>query len=291
MIPASFEYHRPASVAEALQLLTRLPDARLLAGGHSLLPMMKLRLVSPAHLVDLGRVDALRFIRQEGQTLVVGALATHWMVESSEAVRRAAPLLVDTAGSIGDVQVRNAGTIGGSLAHADPAADYPAAVLALDAQIVAESARGRRTILAGEFFTGLFSTALAPHEMVVEVRVPVAAGRTGGAYLKFPHPASGFAVVGVAALVALDAQGRCAAARIGITGVGPAAYRAKAVEDRLTGAALDEKSAAAAADHAADGVGVNEDLFASAEYRAHLARVFARRAILAARQRAAGQRG
>ncbi len=286
MIPASFEYHRPSSVAEALQLLSQLPDARLLAGGHSLLPMMKLRLVSPAHLVDLGRIDALRYIRQDGQVLTVGALATHWMVESSEGVRRAALLLAETAGSIGDVQVRNVGTIGGSLAHADPAADYPAAVLALDAQIVAEGTRGRRTIPAGQFFTGLFSTALAPHELVVEVRVPIAAGRTGGAYLKFPHPASGFAVVGVAALVTLDAQGRCGAARIGITGVGPAAYRVKGVEERLKGAALDETTVAAAAEHAADGVDVNEDLFASAEYRAHLARVFTRRAILAAAQRA-----
>ncbi len=286
MIPASFEYHRPSSVAETLQMLSRLPDARILSGGHSLLPMMKLRLVSPAHLVDVGRIDALRYIRQDGQVLAIGALATHWMVESSEAVRRAAPLLAETAASIGDVQVRNAGTIGGSLAHADPAADYPAAVLGLEAQIVAESARGRRTIPAEEFFTGLFSTALAPHEIVVEVRVPVAAGRTGGVYLKFPHPASGFAVVGVAALVALDAQGRCAGARIGITGVGPAAYRANGVEERLKGAALDEKTAAAAADHAADGVDVNEDLFASAEYRAHLARVLTRRAILAAAQRA-----
>ena len=286
MIPAPFEYHRAASVTEALQLLTTLPEAKLLAGGHSLLPMMKLRLVSPTHVVDLGRIEALRFIRRDGQVVVAGALATHWMVESSDVVRRAVPLLAETAAKIGDVQVRNAGTIGGSLAHADPAADYPAAILALDAQMVAQSPRGRRTIPAGEFFTGLFSTALASDEILVEVRIPVPSGATGSAYLKFAHPASGFAVVGVAAVITVDAQGRCASARVGVTGVGPAAYRPARVEAQLKGAALDDKTVGAAAEHAAEGVNVNEDLFASAEYRAHLARVFTKRAVLAAAQRA-----
>jgi len=286
MIPAPFEYHRAASVTEALQLLTTLPEAKLLAGGHSLLPMMKLRLVSPTHVVDLGRIEALRFIRRDGQVVVAGALATHWMVESSDVVRGAVPLLAETAAKIGDVQVRNAGTIGGSLAHADPAADYPAAILALDAQMVAQSPRGRRTIPAGEFFTGLFSTALASDEILVEVRIPVPSGATGSAYLKFAHPASGFAVVGVAAVITVDAQGRCASARVGVTGVGPAAYRPARVEAQLKGAALDDKTVGAAAEHAAEGVNVNEDLFASAEYRAHLARVFTKRAVLAAAQRA-----
>ncbi len=286
MIPAAFEYHRPASVAEALQLLGRLPEAKLLAGGHSLLPMMKLRLVSPPHVVDLGRIDTLRFVREDGRTVVLGALTTHWTVESSPVVRARVPMLAECAGRIGDVQVRNAGTIGGSLAHADPAADYPAAMLALDAQIVAEGPRGRQTIPADRFFTGLFATALAPDQILVEVRVPVPAGRGGGAYLKFPHPASGFAVVGVAAQVTLDGQGRCAAARVGITGVGPAAYRPAAVEKGLVGAVLAEQAVAAAAAHAAEGVDVNEDLFASAEYRAHLATVFTKRAVLAAVQRA-----
>ena len=286
MIPAPFEYHRASSVTEALQLLTTLPEAKLLAGGHSLLPMMKLRLVSPTHVVDLGRIEALRFIRRDGQVVVAGALATHWMVESSDVVRGAVPLLAETAAKIGDVQVRNAGTIGGSLAHADPAADYPAAILALDAQMVAQSPRGRRTIPAGEFFTGLFSTALASDEILVEVRIPVPSGATGSAYLKFAHPASGFAVVGVAAVITVDAQGRCASARVGVTGVGPAAYRPARVEAQLKGAALDDKTVGAAAEHAAEGVNVNEDLFASAEYRAHLARVFTKRAVLAAAQKA-----
>ncbi len=162
MIPAAFEYHRPASVSEALQLLQRLSDAKLLAGGHSLLPMMKLRLTSPAHLIDLGRIDAMRYIRQDGPTLAIGALTTHWGIESSKLALSAAPALAEAASRIGDVQVRNVGTIGGSLAHADPAADYPAAMLALEGQVVAESPRGRRTIASGEFFTGIFTTALAP---------------------------------------------------------------------------------------------------------------------------------
>lgn len=287
MIPAAFEYHRPASISEALQMLQRLPDAKLLAGGHSLLPMMKLRLTSPAHLIDLGRLDTLRYIRQESGGLAIGALTTHWGIESSSMVRSTAPALAEAAGRIGDVQVRNVGTIGGSLVHADPAADYPAAMLALEAQIVAEGPRGRRTIPAAEFFTGIFTTALAPEEVLVEVRVPAASARTGQAYLKFPHPASGFAVVGVAAVITRDASGRCAKARIGVTGVGPAAYRPKAVEDALTGGALDEKTVAAASAHAADEIDVNEDLFASAEYRAHLARVFTKRAVLAAVQHTA----
>lgn len=282
MIPAAFEYHRPASVSEALQLLQRLSDAKLLAGGHSLLPMMKLRLTSPAHLIDLGRIEAMRYIRQDGQILVIGALTTHWGIESSQLAQTAAPALADAAGRIGDVQVRNVGTVGGSLAHADPAADYPAAMLALDGQIIAESRRGRRTIPAAEFFTGIFATALAPDEVLVEIRVPATSGRMGQAYLKFPHPASGFAVVGVAAVITRDAGGRCTRARIGITGVGPAAYHPTAVEDQLVGSSLDEKGVAAAAAHAADGVDVNEDLFASSEYRAHLARVFTKRAVLAA---------
>lgn len=286
MIPAAFEYHRPASVSEVLQLLQRLSDAKLLAGGHSLLPMMKLRLTSPAHLIDLGRIEAMRYIRQDGQMLVIGALTTHWGIESSQLAQTAAPALAEAAGRIGDVQVRNVGTIGGSLAHADPAADYPAAMLALDGQIIAENRRGRRTIPATEFFTGIFATALAPDEVLVEIRVPATSGRTGQAYLKFPHPASGFAVVGVAAVITRDAGGRCTRARIGITGVGPAAYHPTAVEDQLVGSSLDEKGVATAAAHAADGVDVNEDLFASAEYRAHLARVFTKRAVLAAAQRA-----
>ncbi|HET6780534.1 MAG TPA: xanthine dehydrogenase family protein subunit M [bacterium] len=285
MIPAAFEYHRPSSVKDALKMLADLPDAKLLAGGHSLLPLMKFRLASPLHLIDLGRIDALRQIRAEGSTLVIGALATHWMVESSESVKQHVPLLAETARKVGDVQVRNAGTIGGSVAHADPAADYPAALLAADAKFVAEGPNGRRTLGVDGFFTGVFSTALDPQEILTEVRLPFQDARTGTAYLKFAHPASGFAVVGVAAALTING-GRTAQARIGITGVGPAAFRPKAVEELLTGKPLEARSVAEAANLAADGVDVNEDLFASSEYRAHLARVFTKRAVMQAGERA-----
>lgn len=282
MIPAEFEYHAPSSVSEAVRLLTTLPDAKLLAGGHSLLPLMKLRLVTPPHLIDLGGIDGLRDITDAGSVLSIGALTTHWAIESSPEVRAKASVLAEAAGSIGDVQVRNFGTIGGSLAHADPAADYPAAALALECEIVAEGPKGRRTIRADEFFKGVFTTALHPDEILVELRVPVPPARTGGAYLSFPHPASGFAVVGVAALVTLDPKGACGTARIGITGVAPVPYRARTTESLLAGKTLTDDLIASAAQQAADGVEVNGDLFASVAYRRHLAEVYTKRAIRSA---------
>ncbi len=286
MIPARFEYYAPTSLPEALRLLAAYGDeARLLAGGHSLLPLMKFRLATPAHLIDLGRIPGLRFIRLDGTHVVVGAMTTHWMIESSDLLRQRVPLLPETAGMIGDVQVRNMGTIGGSLAHADPAADYPAAVLALEAELVAEGPRGRRTIAAADFFTGLYATALGADEILVEVRVPLPAARSGTAYRKFPHPASGFAVVGVAALVTLDEQTRCTQARVGITGVAPIPYQANTVEQNLKGKVLTPEVIAAAAESAAAGVEVNTDIFASADYRGHLAKVFTRRALQAAVER------
>jgi carbon-monoxide dehydrogenase medium subunit len=189
MIPAAFAYHRPASVDEALRLLQQLPDAKVLAGGHSLLPMMKLRVVTPPHVIDLGRLRELRGIRRDGDRIVIGALTTHWEIESSDLLRRAVPLLADTAARVGDVQVRNAGTLGGSLVHADPAADPPAAILALEAEMVTRRSRGARTIRAAEFFTGMLASAVAPDEILTEIRVPVPPKGTGMVYLKFPHPA------------------------------------------------------------------------------------------------------
>lgn len=286
MIPAQFAYHAPTSVKEALQLLEAHPDAKLLAGGHSLLPMMKLRLARPADLIDLGRLSELRYIKEDRGTVAIGALTTHWMVESSALLKAKVPVLAEAAAQIGDVQVRNLGTIGGSLAHADPAADYPATVLALEASVVAEGPKGLRTISSTEFFTGMLATALTPQEILREVRVPALAARTGSAYLKFPHPASGFAVVGVAAVVTVDAKGKCERARIGVTGVASIAYRATAVENQLVGKALDAQTIATAAEKAAEAVDVNEDIFASAEYRAHLARVYTKRAIQKAVERA-----
>ncbi len=287
MIPAAFEYHRPDSVDEALRLLQRLPEAKVLAGGHSLLPMMKLRVLSPPHVIDITQLHELRGIRAQAGQLLIGALTTHWDIQSSEEVRQTLPLLAETAARIGDVQVRNAGTIGGSLVHADPASDYPAAVLVLEAEMVALGPKGPRTIPASEFFTGVLTSAVAPDEILTELQVPVPPTGTGTAYLKFPHPASGFAVVGVAAWIRRRG-GQVEEARVSITGVGPTAYRAVAVEEALVGQAADEGTIAAASAHAADGVDANEDVFATAEYRTHLARVFAKRALRKALERAGG---
>lgn len=286
MIPAAFEYYAPSSVQEAITLLQQHgDDAKVLAGGHSLLPLMKFRLAQPKVVVDIGRIPGLDGITVMGDTVVIGALATHDAVAHSAVLKEKCPLLPETASVIGDMQVRNRGTLGGSLAHADPAADYPGAVLALDAQIVATGPRGTRTIPAGEFFVDMLTTALQPTELITEVRVPVLSPGTGTAYLKHPHPASGYAVVGVAVVLRM-AQGRCEQVAIGINGVAGKAYRAVAVEQALRGKALDEQTVAAAAAHAADGVDAQSDLYASAEFRRHLASVYTKRAVLTAASRA-----
>jgi carbon-monoxide dehydrogenase medium subunit len=282
MYPAQFEYHSAGSVKEALDLLGRWKDdAKLLAGGHSLLPAMKLRLAQPKHLVDLRKVPGLSGIREEGGMLVIGAMTTHHAVESSPIVKSKCPVLAETAGIIGDPMVRNMGTIGGSLAHADPAADYPATIIACGAEMVAESPRGKRTIKADDFFKGLLTTALADDEILTEVRVPVCGPKVGCAYKKFPHPASRFAVVGVAAVLTMDG-GKVAKAGIGITGAGTKATRAKGVESGIVGKGLDAATIQAAAEKAPDGVDVQADLQGSEEYKRHLLKVFAKRAIEAA---------
>ena len=288
MYPASFEYHRVASVEEAVGLLTRhKDDAKLLAGGHSLIPMMKLRLAQPKHLVDIGRVTGLAGIREEGGHFVIGALTTHYAVESSAAVKQKCAMLAEAAAMIGDPQVRNYGTIGGSLAHADPAADWPAVVLALGAELKAVGPKGARTIKAEDFFKDLFTTAIGPDEVLTEVRIPIG-GHGGAAYVKHPHPASRFAVCGVAAAVTLDGTGKCTAVRVGVTGVGSKAVRAKGVEGALTGKTADAATLGAAAQKAADGIDINADLQGSVEYKAHLTRVYTRRALERAVERAKG---
>ncbi|MDT7603783.1 MAG: aerobic carbon-monoxide dehydrogenase medium subunit [Acidobacteriota bacterium] len=280
MIPAQFDYAAPSTLDEALSLLARrADDAKILAGGHSLLPAMKLRLAQPAMLIDIGRIQDLSYIREDGGQIRIGAMTTHYEIESSTRLKEICPLLPECASHIGDVQVRNKGTIGGSLAHADPAGDFPAAVLALDAEIVATSARGERTIRVADFFVDMLTTALAPDEILREIRVPVLPVRTGQAYEKVPQPASGFAVVGVAVSLTGGANGACQSAAVGITGVAAKAYRASGVEQLLVGKRLDAQTIADAAAHAADGVDANSDLYASAEYRQHLARVHTRRAI------------
>ncbi|PYS84094.1 MAG: carbon monoxide dehydrogenase [Acidobacteria bacterium] len=280
MIPAQFDYAAPATLDEALSLLAERPDdAKILAGGHSLIPAMKLRLAQPALLIDIGRVKDLSYIREEGGQIRIGAMTTHYQLESSERLREICPLLPECAASIGDVQVRNKGTIGGSLAHADPAADWPAAIISLRAELVAVSSRGERVIAADDFFVDMLTTALRPDEVLREIRINAPGGRTGQAYMKVHHPASGFAVVGVAVSLTLGADGKCSAAGVGITGVATKAYRAAQVEGALVGSTPDEQTTASAASHAADGVDANGDIYASADYRRHLAVVYARRAI------------
>jgi carbon-monoxide dehydrogenase medium subunit len=287
MIPAQFDYIAAKSLDEALSLLSKhKDDAKLLAGGHSLLPAMKLRLAQPKVLIDIARIKDLSYIREEGGRIHIGATTTHFQIETSDLLRHVCPLLPETAVNLGDMQVRNKGTIGGSLAHADPAADWPAAVLALDAEIVAAGTKGERVIKADKFFVELFTTALEPNEILKEVRFTAPKGRVGQAYMKFRHPASGFAVVGVAVSLSLDNSGKCQNAGIGVTGVAATPYRAKAAEDALKGKALDAKTLAAAAAHVADIDHANTDLFASGEYRRHLGQVYARRALETAASRA-----
>src|ERR1044071_9868122 len=240
MIPAQFEYARANSIDEALSLLAQNEDAKILAGGHSLIPAMKFRLMQPPLLIDIGRIKDLSYSREEDGQIRIGAMTTHYQIESSDLLKDICPLLPQCAGAIGDMQVRNKGTIGGSLAHADPAGDWPAAVLALDADLVLVGPNGERTIKAADFFVDLLTTDLQPGEILREIRIAKPSGRFGQAYQKVPHPASGFAVVGVAVHLAMSDDGSCKTAQIGVTGVGAKAYRAQAAEAALAGKNLDE---------------------------------------------------
>ncbi|HLW99102.1 MAG TPA: xanthine dehydrogenase family protein subunit M [Candidatus Acidoferrales bacterium] len=290
MIPASFDYHAPKSLEEALRLLERHGDeAKLLAGGHSLLPLMKLRLASPRFVIDIGRLRGMSYVKEESGVIAIGALTTHADVASSELLSQRCPLLKETASEIGDVQVRNRGTIGGSLAHNDPAADYPAAILALDAEIVAATSSGTRTIPAREFFVDMLTTQLKHGEILTQVRVPVMKPRTGGAYEKLFQPASGFAIVGVAALLTLGAGGKIESAAVGITGLGPKAFRAEGVEKTLKGKKAGDALFAEAARHAPRGIEPLGDLHASSDYRREMAVVFTRRALARAAANATGK--
>lgn len=280
MIPAPFDYQAATTLDEAIALLNQHPDdAKLLAGGHSLIPAMKLRLAQPQLLIDLGRIADLAYIKEEAGQIRIGAMTTHYAIESSERLKAICPLLPACASQIGDVQVRNKGTIGGSVAHSDPAGDWPAAIIALNAEMVVVGTSGERVIGADDFFVDLLTTALQPTEILREIRIATPQGRAGQAYQKVRHPASGFAVVGVAVNLSLDSAGSCRSAGVGITGVASKAFRASAVEAALTGKALDEQTIEAAASHATDGVDANSDLYASEDYRRHLAQVHTRRAI------------
>ncbi|MDQ4099387.1 MAG: xanthine dehydrogenase family protein subunit M [Chloroflexota bacterium] len=287
MHPAPFTYHRAGSVAEALNLLQQYPeDGKLLAGGQSLLPVMKLRLAQPAHLIDISRLDELSGVRRDGDTIHVGALTTHYEIEHNEILRETCPILPEAAHVVGDQQVRNLGTLGGVLAHADPAADYPASILALDAHIIARGLDGERVIPAPDCFVGFLTTALQPHELLTEVRIPVPPAGTGMTYQKVANQASGYAVVGVAVVVNLADDGTIARSRIGITGAGDHAVRAFAVESALQGKQPDEATLRAAAESATEGIDLLDDHAAPLAYRDRVTRNLTRRALTIAVERA-----
>ena len=289
MFPASFGYVAARSVEEALELMVKHgEDGKLLAGGHSLIPAMKLRLQSPRTLIDLGTVPGLRGVRQEGAELVIGALTVHADVAASELVRKHLPGLADAASVIGDLQVRNRGTIGGSVAHADPAADLPVILTALDASFAVRSPTASRTIAVDDFFTDFYTTAMNSDEILTEIHVPIPPAGMGSAYAKLPHPASGYVVVSAGALITRQASGTCASARIAIGGLSSGPVRAVATEIELQGKPLTPQMIAAAAAKAAEETDPVEDSYASAEYKRHVATIYARKAIEAAVERAKG---
>jgi aerobic carbon-monoxide dehydrogenase medium subunit len=290
MYSGDFAYYAPTSLGEALTLLNNAkPEVKVLAGGQSLLPLLKLRLAEPATLIDMSAVPDLRVIADSGNRITLGAMTTYFQAIDSALVARRCPLIVQTVRQVGDPQVRARGTIGGSLAHADPAGDLPAAAVALDAEINAVSNEGERSIPASAFFVDLLTTALRPTEIVKSVSFTATdQPATGTAYVKHRHPASGYAVVGVAAMVRLGPDGSCQEARVGITGAATHASRASGVEQALLGRPLDAANVAAAASRAADGLDLMSDSYASSDFRAHLTRVLARRALLEAAGRARG---
>jgi aerobic carbon-monoxide dehydrogenase medium subunit len=288
MFSTEFTYAAPSTLAEAVQLMQG-ADAKPLAGGQSLLPLMKLRLASPGQLVDLRRIGELRGIREDGDAIIIGAMTTYLTALKSPVLARRAPLVVEAARVVGDMQVRARGTIGGSLAHADPGGDMPAVMLALNADVAVAGPTGTRVIPVTSLFTGMMETAIQPNELLTAIRFQaIDAPDTGSAYAKHHHPASGYAVVGVAAIVRLGADGTCQDARVAITGAGENAKRATGVEQALVGKSLDEATISQAAASAANGLDLLSDSYASADFRAHLAHVYTQRALATAAQRARG---
>lgn len=279
MIPPSFDYVRPSTVDEAVAALGAAgEDAKALAGGQSLLPLLRLRLAYPSVLVDLARVEGLRGVRRDGDQLVIGAMTTHHDVVHDPVIREHCPVLAQATETVADPAVRHRGTLGGSLSHADPAGDLPAVALALDAQLVIAGPGGRRTVPAGEFFSDYLETAIAPGEVLVEIRVPVLGAGWGTHYEKFNRVAQAWAVVGVAALVRRDGDS-IAEARIGLTNMGPTPLRASATEQALVGVAAANGGIAAASEHAADDTDPPADLSGQPDYRRHLAKVLTARAV------------
>jgi aerobic carbon-monoxide dehydrogenase medium subunit len=291
MIPAAFEYHAPSTIGEATALLSKLgEDAKVLSGGQSLIPLMKLRLASPAHLVDINAIPGLSGIREADGFLRIGALTRESELEESEIVRTRYPLLHDTSKVIADPIVRNLATIGGNLAHGDPANDHPATMLALGAEIVAVGPKGERRMPIATFFTGPFETGLKPNEILVEIRVPIPPARSGGAYLKLERKVGDFATAAVAVQVTLGANGACEQAGIGLTNVGLTPIKATKAEASLKGKALDESAIKQAAELAAQAAEPSADLRGSVEYKKDLVRVLTARALRKAAERAGSRR-
>ena len=276
MYAAEFDYVRASTIEEAISLKN--DESSLLAGGHSLIPAMKLRLSTPQKLIDISGLDQLKNISNKGSHISIGALCTHRQCAESDVIQNNCPALSDAASVIGDPHVRNKGTIGGALAHSDPQADYPGAILALNATMVAKGQSGERTILADDYFTGLWETALGEGELLTEIRIPVNSMNSNSCYLKFPQPASRYPYVGCG--VALDSSGgTCSDIRVGFSGVGEWAFRDSGIENALKGQSLNESSIASAAEKATEGKAVLSDHFVSEEYRRAMSKVFAKRAI------------
>jgi carbon-monoxide dehydrogenase medium subunit len=290
MIPGSFDYHAPTTLAEAVALLARYPEeAKVLSGGQSLLPLLKLRLGQAGHLVDIGRIPGLEYLREEGGWLCIGGRTREAELERSELIRTRFPLLADTAAVIADPLVRNLATVGGNLAHGDPANDHPATMLALGARVVATGPKGEREIPVDDFFVGLFSTRLAPDEILTEIRVPVPPARSGGAYLKLERKVGDFATAAAAVQLTLTAQGEVERAGIGLTNAGPTPIRAREAERYLRGKRLEEAVVAEAARLAGQAATPGADRRGSVDYKREMARVLTQRALLKAAQRAGGQ--
>ena len=287
MIPASFEYLRPKTLPEAIGMLQQYgEDAKILSGGQSLIPMMKLRLARPGYLVDINRITGLAHIKEEGGYLKIGGLTREAELEASPLVRAKYQIIIDTAHVIADPQVRNLATVGGNLAHGDPANDHPATMVALGAQVVATGAKGERVIPIEEFFLTLFSTALQHDEILTEIRIPIPPPRSGGVYLKLERKVGDFATAAVAVQITLDDKGACQKVGIGLTNVGPTPVKARKAEDFLRGKKLDEGNIAQAAQLAADEADPSADLRGPVEYKKGLVKELAKRALTRALQRA-----
>jgi carbon-monoxide dehydrogenase medium subunit len=290
MIPATFDYHAPGSLADAVRLLDSLgEDAKVLAGGMSLLPMLKIRLAQVGHLVDIGRIPGLEYIKEEGGTLKIGAGTRESALERSDVIRTTYPILLDTTLVIADPVVRNRATAGGNLAHGDPANDHPATMLALGASVVAKGPKGDRTIPIDQFFQGLFTTALAANEILTEIRIPVPPKLSGGAYVKLERKVGDFATAGVAAQVTLAANGTIEKAGIGLTNAGPTPIRATEAEKFLTGKKPDDATLREAGRLAAQAARPSADRRGSVAYKQDMARILTVRALQAAVRRAGGQ--